>query len=174
MYCDNRLTLSDLKVRADIENGLAQMIKEEYPEVEIVVGTSTAGIPHAAIVGHLMQLPMGYCRSSSKDHGRKNRIEGKVPKGSKVVVIEDLVSTGGSCLDVAKHLRECGIHVLGVASIFTYGMKRSIEGFKEANLKNVSLTNFDVIVDIAAKEGYIKEADKKKLIAFRNNPQDES
>ncbi|XQP54956.1 MAG: orotate phosphoribosyltransferase [Mycoplasmoidaceae bacterium] len=174
IYCDNRLTLSDLKVRADIENGLAQMIKEEYPDVEIVVGTSTAGIPHAAIVGHLMQIPMGYCRSSTKDHGRKNRIEGKVPKGSKVVVIEDLVSTGGSCLDVASHLRECGINVLGVASIFTYGMKRSEEGFKQANLKNVSLTNFDVIVDIAAKEGYIKEADKKKLIAFRNNPQDES
>lgn len=174
IYCDNRLTLSHVKVRADIENGLAQMIKEEYPDVEIVVGTSTAGIPHAAIVGHLMQIPMGYCRSSTKDHGRKNRIEGKVPKGAKVVVIEDLVSTGGSCLDVANHLRECGINVLGVASIFTYGMKRSVEGFKKANLRNVSLTNFDVIVDIAAKEGYIKEADKKKLIAFRNNPQDES
>ncbi|MCQ2956397.1 MAG: orotate phosphoribosyltransferase [Mycoplasmoidaceae bacterium] len=163
-----------MKVRADIENSLAEMIKAEYPDVEIVVGTSTAGIPHAAIVGHLMQIPMGYCRSSSKDHGRKNRIEGKVPPGSKVVVIEDLVSTGGSCIDVAQHLRSVGINVLGIASIFTYGMKKSVDALAQANLKNVSLTNFDVIVDIAAKEGYIKEADKKKLIAFRNNPSDES
>lgn len=174
IYCDNRLTLSDMKVRADIENSLAETIKAEYPDVEIVVGTSTAGIPHAAIVGYLMQIPMGYCRSSSKDHGRKNRIEGKVPQGSKVVVIEDLVSTGGSCIDVAQHLRSVGINVLGIASIFTYGMKKSVDALAQANLKNVSLTNFDVIVDIAAKEGYIKEADKKKLIAFRNNPSDKS
>lgn len=174
IYCDNRLTLSDLKVRADIENALAEIIKAEYPNVEIVVGTSTAGIPHAAIVGHLLQIPMGYCRSSSKDHGRKNRIEGKVPPGSKVVVIEDLISTGGSCIDVAQHLRSCGINVLGIASIFTYGMKKSLDALAHANLKNFSLTDFDTIVDIAAKEGYIKEADKKKLIAFRNNPQDES
>lgn len=174
IYCDNRLTLSDVKVRGDIETNLAEMIREEYPNVEIVVGTSTAGIPHAAIVGHLLQIPMGYCRSSTKDHGRKNRIEGKVPRGSKVVVIEDLVSTGGSCIDVAEHLRSCGIEVLGIASIFTYGMKKSVDAFTQARLKNVSLTNFDTIIDIAAKEGYIKEEDKKKLIAFRNNPQDES
>ncbi|MCQ3907852.1 MAG: orotate phosphoribosyltransferase [Mycoplasmoidaceae bacterium] len=166
--------MSDIKVRTDIEQSLVQMIKQEYPDVEIVVGTSTAGIPHAAIVGHLLGIPMGYVRSSNKDHGRKNRIEGKIPEGSKVVVIEDLVSTGGSCIDVANHLRSCNINVLGIASIFTYGMNKSINSFKQANLKNVSLTNFDVIVDMAVKEGYIKEADKKKLISFRNNPQDES
>lgn len=174
IYCDNRLTLSDVQVRTDIENALAQTIKNEYPDVQVVVGTSTAGIPHAAIVGHLLGLPMGYVRSSAKDHGRKNRIEGKVPEGSKVVVIEDLVSTGGSCIDVANHLKECNINVLGIASIFTYGMKKSEDAFKQANIKNVSLTNFDTIIDIAAKEGYIKEEDKKKLVAFRNNPQDES
>lgn len=174
IYTDNRLTLSDTKVRQDIENALAEVIKAEYPDVQIVVGTSTAGIPHAAIVGHILNIPMGYVRSSSKDHGRKNRIEGNVPPGSKVVVIEDLVSTGGSCLDVANHLRSCNINVLGIASIFTYGMKKSVEAFQQANIKNVSLTNFDVVVDIAAKEGYIKEEDKKKLLAFRANPSDES
>ncbi|MBQ0045312.1 MAG: orotate phosphoribosyltransferase [Mycoplasma sp.] len=174
IYCDNRLTLSAPKIRYDIEQALADIIQSKYPKVDVIIGTSTAGIPHAAIVGHLLNKPMGYVRSKSKDHGRKNRIEGKVLPGQSVVVIEDLVSTGGSCIDVVKHLREQKINVLGVVSIFTYGMQKSVDAFEAEKIENTSLTNFDVIVKIAAAEGYIKEEDKKKLIAFRNNPSDES
>lgn len=174
VYCDNRLTLTAPKVRCDVENGLAEIIKTHYPEVEVLMGTSTAGIAHAAITGHIMGLPMGYVRSGAKDHGRQNQIEGKLEKGQKVVVVEDLISTGGSVLEVVQVLREAGAEVLGVASIFTYGMKKGIERLEQANVKNVSLTNFDVIAQVAADEGYIKHEDVKKLIAFRNNPSDES
>ena len=174
VYCDNRLTLTAPKVRCDVENGLAEIIKTHYPEAEVLMGTSTAGIAHAAITGHIMGLPMGYVRSGAKDHGRQNQIEGKLEKGQKVVVVEDLISTGGSVLEVVQVLREAGAEVLGVASIFTYGMKKGIERLEQANVKNVSLTNFDVIAQVAADEGYIKSEDVKKLIAFRNNPSDES
>ncbi len=174
VYCDNRLTLSDTKVRQDVETSLAKKIKENYPECEILMGTSTAGIAHAAITAHLLDLPMGYVRSSGKDHGRKNQIEGKLEKGQKTVVVEDLISTGGSVIDTVNALREAGADVLGVVSIFTYGMKKGIDRLKEANVKNVSLTNFDVIAEVAAEEGYIKPEDIERLIAFRNNPADES
>ena len=174
VYCDNRLTLTAPKVRCDVENGLAEIIKTHYPEAEVLMGTSTAGIAHAAITGHIMGLPMGYVRSGAKDHGRQNQIEGKLEKGQKVVVVEDLISTGGSVLEVVQVLREAGAEVLGVASIFTYGMKKGIERLEQANVKNVSLTNFDIIAQVAADEGYIKPEDVKKLIAFRNNPSDES
>jgi len=174
VYCDNRLTLTAPKVRDDVENGLAQLIKENYPEAEVLMGTSTAGIAHAAITGHLMGLPMGYVRSGAKDHGRQNQIEGKLEKGQKVVVVEDLISTGGSVIEVVNVLREAGADVLGIVSIFTYGMKKGLDRLAEANVKNVSLTNFDVIAQVAADEGYIKEDDVKRLIAFRNNPSDES
>ena len=174
VYCDNRLTLTDVKVRTDVETALAETIKKEYPEVEVLMGTSTAGIAHAAITGHLLSLPMGYVRSGSKDHGRQNQIEGKLEKGQKVVVVEDLISTGGSVIEVVNVLREAGAEVLGVASIFTYGMKKGLVRLEEANVKNVSLTNFDVIAEVAAEEGYIKTDDIKRLIAFRNNPSDES
>ena len=174
VYCDNRLTLTAPKVRCDVENGLAEIIKNHYPEAEVLMGTSTAGIAHAAITGHIMGLPMGYVRSGAKDHGRQNQIEGKLEKGQKVVVVEDLISTGGSVLEVVQVLREAGAEVLGVASIFTYGMKKGIERLEQANVKNVSLTNFDIIAQVAADEGYIKPEDVKKLIAFRNNPSDES
>ena len=174
VYCDNRLTLTAPKVRCDVENGLAEIIKTHYPEVEVLMGTSTAGIAHAAITGHIMGLPMGYVRSGAKDHGRQNQIEGKLEKGQKVVVIEDLISTGGSVIEVVNVLREAGAEVLGVASIFTYGMKKGLDRLKEANVKNISLTNFDVISEIAAEEGYIEKEAVKRLIAFRNNPSDES
>ena len=174
VYCDNRLTLTAPAVRNDVENGLAQLIKENYPEVEVLMGTSTAGIAHAAITGHLLGLPMGYVRSGAKDHGRQNQIEGKLEKGQKVVVVEDLISTGGSVIEVVNVLREAGAEVLGIVSIFTYGMKKGVERLKEANVKNVSLTNFDVIAAVAAEEGYIKKEDVEKLIKFRNNPSDES
>ena len=174
VYCDNRLTLTAPNVRNDVENGLAEIIKTHYPEAEVLMGTSTAGIAHAAITGHIMGLPMGYVRSGAKDHGRQNQIEGKLEKGQKVVVVEDLISTGGSVLEVVQVLREAGAEVLGVASIFTYGMKKGVERLEQANVKNVSLTNFDVIAQVAADEGYIKPEDVKKLIAFRNNPSDES
>ena len=174
VYCDNRLTLTAPNVRNDVENGLAEIIKIHYPEAEVLMGTSTAGIAHAAITGHIMGLPMGYVRSGAKDHGRQNQIEGKLEKGQKVVVVEDLISTGGSVLEVVQVLREAGAEVLGVASIFTYGMKKGVERLEQANVKNVSLTNFDVISQVAADEGYIKNEDVKKLIAFRNNPSDES
>jgi len=174
VYCDNRLTLTDVKVRNDVENALAEAVKEHYPECEVLMGTSTAGIAHAAITGHLLSLPMGYVRSGSKDHGRQNQIEGKLNKGDKVVVVEDLISTGGSVIEVVNVLREAGAEVLGVVSIFTYGMKKGLERLEAANVKNVSLTNFDVIATVAAEEKYIEEADIERLIKFRNNPSDES
>ena len=174
VYCDNRLTLTAPEVRNDVENSLASVIKENYPDVEVLMGTSTAGIAHAAITAHIMGLPMGYVRSGAKDHGRGNQIEGKLEKGQKVVVVEDLISTGGSCIEVVNVLREAGAEVLGIVSIFTYGMQKGIDRLKEANVKNISLTNFDVIAEVAAEEGYIKEDDIKRLIAFRNNPSDES
>ena len=174
VYCDNRLTLTDVKVRNDVENALAEAVKKYYPECEVLMGTSTAGIAHAAITGHLLSLPMGYVRSGSKDHGRQNQIEGKLNKGDKVVVVEDLISTGGSVIEVVNVLREAGAEVLGVVSIFTYGMKKGLERLEAANVKNVSLTNFDVIATVAAEEKYIEEADIERLIKFRNNPSDKS
>lgn len=174
VYCDNRLTLSAPEVRNDVENGLATLIKEYYPDAEVLMGTSTAGIAHAAITAHILDMPMGYVRSGAKDHGRQNQIEGKLEKGQKVVVVEDLISTGGSVLEVVNVLREAGAEVLGIVSIFTYGMKKGLERLEVANVKNVSLTNFDVIAEVAAEEGYIKKEDVLKLIKFRNNPSDES
>ena len=174
IYCDNRLTLTAPEVRTRVENGLAEIIKEYYPEAEVLMGTSTAGIAHAAITADKLNLPMGYVRGSSKDHGRKNQIEGRLEKGQKVVVIEDLISTGGSVIDVVNVLREAGAEVLGIASIFTYNMAKSKQKLEEANVKNVSLSNFDVMVEVAAEEGYIKNEDVESLIAFRNNPSDES
>ena len=174
VYCDNRLTLTDVKVRCDVENALAEAVKKNFPDCEVLMGTSTAGIAHAAITGHLLSLPMGYVRSGSKDHGRQNQIEGKLNKGDKVVVVEDLISTGGSVIEVVNVLREAGAEVLGVVSIFTYGMKKGLERLEAANVKNVSLTNFDVIAKVAAEEKYIEEADIERLIKFRNNPSDES
>ena len=174
VYCDNRLTLTSPEVRTQIEEGIAQVIRENYPEVEVLMGTSTAGIAHAAIVGHLMNLPMGYVRSGAKDHGRQNQIEGKLLPGQKVVVVEDLISTGGSAIEVVNVLREAGAEVLGIASIFTYGMKKGLDRMEAANVKNVSLTNFDAMAEAAAESGYIKTEDISRLIAFRNNPSDES
>jgi len=174
VYCDNRLTLTDVAVRTDVEESLAEVIRAEYPEAEVLMGTSTAGIAHAAITGHLMGLPMGYVRSGAKDHGRQNQIEGRLEKGQKVVVVEDLISTGGSVLEVVDVLREAGAEVLGIASIFTYGMQKGLDRLAAAQVKNVSLTNFDVIAEEAAKEGYIQPEDIRRLIAFRNNPSDES
>ena len=174
IYCDNRLTLTAPAVRNDVENGLVEVIKREYPECEAIFGTSTAGIAHAAICGHIMGLPMGYVRSGAKDHGRGNQIEGRLEKGQKVVVVEDLISTGGSVIEVVNVLREAGAEVLGIASIFTYGMKKGLDRLAEAAVKNVSLTDFDAVVDTAAKEGYIKTEDRERLIKFRNNPSDES
>ena len=174
IYCDNRLTLSDINVRNDVENGLADLIKEHYPDAEVLMGTSTAGIAHAAITGHLLELPMGYVRSGSKDHGRQNQIEGRLEKGQKVVVVEDLISTGGSVIEVVNVLREYGAQVLGIVSIFTYGMKKGLERLREANVTNYSLCDFDTIAEVAAKSGYIKETDVERLIQFRNNPSDES
>ena len=174
VYCDNRLTLSDIDVRSDVENGLATLIKENYPEAEVLMGTSTAGIAHAAITAHLLGLPMGYVRSGAKDHGRQNQIEGKLEKGQKVVVVEDLISTGGSVIEVVNILREAGAEVLGIVSIFTYGMQKGLDRLADANVKNISLTNFDVIAEVAAQEGYIKPEDIQRLISFRNNPSDES
>ncbi len=174
VYCDNRLTLSDPGVRGDVENGLARVIREQYPQAEALMGTSTAGIAHAAITAHLMGLPMGYVRGSAKDHGRQNRIEGKLQPGAKVVVVEDLISTGGSVLEVVDALREAGAEVLGIASIFTYGMKKGVERLAAAGVKNVSLTNFDAVARAAAEEGYIKPGDVARLLAFRDDPSDES
>ena len=174
VYCDNRLTLTSPEVRNDVERGLAEIVKNHYPDAEVLMGTSTAGIAHAAITGHLLDMPMGYVRSGSKDHGRGNQIEGKLLPGQKVVVIEDLISTGGSVIEVVEALREAGAEVLGVASIFTYGMQKGLDRMAAADVKNISLTNFDTIVDIAAEIGYIKPEDKERLIAFRNNPSDES
>jgi len=174
IYCDNRLTLTAPEVRTDVENGLAELIKTYYPEAEVLMGTSTAGIAHAAITGHILNMPMGYVRSGAKDHGRNNQIEGKLEKGQKVVVVEDLISTGGSVIEVVNALREAGAEVLGIVSIFTYGMKKGLVRLEEANVKNISLSNFDTLVEVAAEEGYIKKEDIERLIAFRNNPSDES
>ena len=174
VYCDNRLTLSDKDVRTDVEEGLAELIRENYPDAEVLMGTSTAGIAHAAITAHIMGLPMGYVRSGHKDHGRQNQIEGRLEKGQKVVVVEDLISTGGSVLEVVDVLREAGAEVLGIVSIFTYGMQKGLDRLSAANVKNISLTNFDVIAKVAAEDGYIKAEDVERLIKFRNNPSDES
>lgn len=174
VYCDNRLTLAYPEVRTHVEEALAKTVKEGYPEAEALMGTSTAGIAHAAITAQIMGLPMGYVRSGAKDHGRKNQIEGKLEKGQKVVVVEDLISTGGSVIEVVNVLREAGAEVLGIVSIFTYGMQKGLDRLAAADVKNVSLTNFDVIAEIAAQEGYIAPTDVERLIAFRNNPSDES
>ena len=174
IYCDNRLTLSDTQVRNDVENGLAQLIKEHYPQAEVLMGTSTAGIAHAAITATILDLPMGYVRSGAKDHGRGNQIEGKLLPGQKVVVVEDLISTGGSCIEVVNVLREAGADVLGIVSIFTYGMKKGLERLAAAEVKNVSLCDLDTLVEVAADKAYIAIEDKERLIKFRNNPSDES
>lgn len=173
IYCDNRLTLTAPDVRIKVEEGLAQTIRTHYPECEVLMGTSTAGIAHAAITGHIMGLPMGYVRGSAKDHGRTNQIEGKLERGQKVVVIEDLISTGGSVLDTVKALRDAGAEVLGIASIFTYGMEKGIQRMADADIKNISLCDLDTLVEVAAEERYIKKDDVHRLIAFRNNPSDE-
>ena len=174
VYTDNRLTLTAPEVRTRVETGLAKLVKEYYPEAEVLMGTSTAGIAHAAIVGHLLDMPMGYVRSSAKDHGRGNRIEGRLEKGQKVVVVEDLISTGGSVIEVVEALREEGAEVLGVVSIFTYGMQKGLDRLAAASVKNVSLTCFDAVAEVAAEEGYIEAGDVARLIKFRNNPADES
>lgn len=174
VYCDNRLTLTAPEVRNDVENGLAELIKTHYPEAEVLMGTSTAGIAHAAICGHLLGLPMGYVRSGSKDHGRQNRIEGKLSCGDKVVVVEDLISTGGSVIDVVEALREANAEVLGIVSIFTYGMQKGLDRLRDAHVTNHSLTDFDTVARVAAETGYIRSEDVARLIAFRNNPSDES
>ena len=174
VYCDNRLTLTAPEARNDVENGLCELIKTHFPEAEVLMGTSTAGIAHAAICGHILAMPMGYVRSGSKDHGRQNRIEGKLLPGQKVVVVEDLISTGGSVIDVVEALREAGAEVLGVVSIFTYGMQKGLDRMAAANVINYSLTDFDTICTVAAETGYIKEEDIERLLAFRNNPSDES
>ena len=174
IYCDNRLTLTAPEARTKIENALAEVIKENYSDVDVLMGTSTAGIPHAAITADILNLPMGYVRGSSKDHGRNNQIEGRLEKGQKVVVVEDLISTGGSVIDVVNALRDAGAEVLGIVSIFTYNMEKSKARLEEANVKNISLSNFDALVEVAAEEGYINKDAIDKLIAFMNNPSDES
>ncbi len=174
VYCDNRLTLTAPAVRNDVENALAGTIRREYPDAEVLMGTSTAGIAHAAITAHIMGLPMGYVRSGAKDHGRGNQIEGKLLPGQKVVVVEDLISTGGSVIEVVNVLREAGAEVLGIVSIFTYGMKKGLTRLAEADVRNVSLSNFDVLVEVAAAEGYIRPDDMSRLLAFRDDPSDES
>jgi len=174
IYCDNRLILTAPAARDIVEHAIADTVKAEYPEAEVLMGTSTAGIAHAAIAADILDLPMGYVRGSAKDHGRTNRIEGKLTPGEKVVIIEDLISTAGSCIETAEALREAGAEVLGVVSIFTYGMQKGIDRLAEANLKNVSLSNLDTLVEVAAENGYIKEEDKARLIRFRNAPSDPS
>ena len=174
VYCDNRLTLTAPQVRNDVENGLAETIRRLYPECEALMGTSTAGIAHAAITGHILGLPMGYVRSGAKDHGRQNQIEGKLEARQKVVVVEDLISTAGSVIEVVNVLREAGAEVLGIVSIFTYGMKKGLERLAAASIENTSLTDFDTIAQVAAEEGYIQPEDIARLIAFRDNPSDES
>jgi len=173
IYCDNRLTLTAPQVRTQVETGLMETIRQAYPDCEVLMGTSTAGIAHVAIVAHMMNLPMGYVRSGSKDHGRGNQIEGKLLPGQKVVVVEDLISTGGSVLEVVEVLREAGANVLGIASIFTYGMQKGLARLAEANVKNVSLSNLDALVAVAADEGYIRPEQKTALLRFRDNPADE-
>ena len=174
IYCDNRLTLSDVQVREDVENGLAELIRTCFPQAEILMGTSTAGIAHAAITATKLNLPMGYVRSGAKDHGRGNQIEGRIEKGQKTVVVEDLISTAGSCLEVVDVLREAGADVLGIVSIFTYNMRKAAERLSAANVVNHSLSNLDALIDVAVKEQYIRPDDKERLLRFRENPQDES
>ena len=174
IYCDNRLILTAPDVRDEVENALAQTIKTHYADVEVLMGTATAGIAHAAIAASIMGLPMGYVRGGSKDHGRQNRIEGRLQAGQKVVVVEDLISTAGSSIEAVEALREAGADVLGIASIFTYGMQRGIDNLAKAGVKNVSLSNFDVLIRVAASCGYIKDSDVERLLRFRNNPNDES
>ena len=174
IYCDNRLTLTAPQVRDDIENGLAETIRREFPEVEGLMGTATAGIAHAAITAHLMNLPMGYVRSGAKDHGRGNQIEGKLEPGQKVVVVEDLISTAGSCVDTVNALRAAGAEVLGIVSIYTYGMKKGLDRLAETGVRNVSLTDLDTTARVAAEAGYIKPEDVQRLLKFRDNPSDES
>lgn len=174
IYCDNRLTLTAPAVRNRVEQGLAELVKRHFPECEVLMGTSTAGIAHAAISATILDLPMGYVRSGAKDHGRTNRIEGRLEKGQKVVVVEDLISTAGSCIEVVEALREAGAEVLGVVSIFTYGMKRGLERMAAAEVVNHSLSNLDALVEVASDEGYIKAEDKQRILAFRDNPSDES
>ena len=174
IYCDNRLTLTAPVVRTHVEEGLAELIRAHYPAVEVLMGTSTAGIAHAAIVGHLMNLPMGYVRSGDKDHGRQNRIEGRLEPGAKVVVVEDLISTAGSCIEVVEALREAGAEVLGIVSIFTYGLQKGLDRLEAAHVKNVSLSNFDAVCEAAAQEGKIRPEDIDRLKKFRANPSDES
>lgn len=173
VYCDNRLTLTAPEVRTLIENSIADVIREEYPEADVIMGTATAGIAHAAIAAHILGLPMGYVRSGAKDHGRGNQIEGQLNKGDKVVIVEDLISTGGSVIDAATALRNAGAEVIGIVSIFTYGMQKGLDRLAQENLKNISLTNFDVISEVAVDENYIRPEDRERLIAFRNNPSDE-
>lgn len=173
VYCDNRLTLTAPEVRTLIENSIADVIREEYPEADVIMGTATAGIAHAAIAAHILGLPMGYVRSGAKDHGRGNQIEGQLNKGDKVVIVEDLISTGGSVIDAATALRNAGAEILGIVSIFTYGMQKGLDRLAQENLKNISLTNFDVISEVAVDENYIRPEDRERLIAFRNNPSDE-
>ena len=173
VYCDNRLTLTAPEVRTLIENSIADVIREEYPEADVIMGTATAGIAHAAIAAHILGLPMGYVRSGAKDHGRGNQIEGQLNKGDKVVIVEDLISTGGSVIDAATALRNAGAEVLGIVSIFTYGMQKGLDRLAQEDLKNISLTNFDVISEVAVDESYIRPEDRERLIAFRNNPSDE-
>ena len=174
IYCDNRLTLTAPQVRTEVENGLCGLIREHFPECEVLMGTSTAGIAHAAICGHILNLPMGYVRSGAKDHGRANQIEGRLEPGQKVVVVEDLISTGGSVIEVVKVLREAGADVLGIVSIFTYGMKKGIDRLAEAKVVNYSLSNFDAVCEAGAEMGVIRESDIERLKAFRDNPSDES
>ena len=174
IYCDNRLTLTAPRVRTHVEEGLAELVRKHYPEVEVLMGTSTAGIAHAAIVGHLMGLPMGYVRSGNKDHGRQNRIEGRLEPGARVVVVEDLISTAGSCIEVVEALREAGAEVLGIVSIFTYGMQKGLDRLAEAKVVNHSLSNFDAVCQVAAQEGKIRPEDIERLKAFRDDPSDES
>ena len=174
IYCDNRLTLTAPEVRNHVEEGLAELIRKHYPEVEVLMGTSTAGIAHAAITATILNLPMGYVRSGSKDHGRGNQIEGKLEAGQKVVVVEDLISTGGSCIEVVEALRNAGADVLGIVCIFTYGMQKGLDRLAAAEAKNYSLSNLDALVEVAAEEGYIKAEDKERILKFRNNPSDES
>ncbi|MBE6694774.1 MAG: orotate phosphoribosyltransferase [Ruminococcaceae bacterium] len=174
IYCDNRLTLTAPTVRTHVETALAETVKAYYPDAEVLMGTSTAGIAHAAITAHMLDMPMGYVRSGAKDHGRQNQIEGKLLPGQKVVVVEDLISTGGSVIEVVNVLREAGAEVLGIVSIFTYGMQKGIDRLAAADVKNVSLTNLDYLVDVAASEGYIRLEDKQRILKFRNNPSDES
>ena len=174
IYCDNRLTLTAPAVRNDVENGLVELIRREYPDAQVLMGTSTAGIAHAAIAAHIKGLPMGYVRSGAKDHGRNNRIEGKLEAGQRVVVVEDLISTAGSALDVVEALREAGAEVLGIASLFTYGMKKGLDRMAAAHVRNVSLTDFDTVVAVAARDGLIQSGDVARLLAFRDHPEDES